>query len=335
MSAKVRLFSTCPQSADYSRETYLERLIQVARWSDEAGCEGILVYTDNRLVDNWFVAQLIIQNTKRLCPLVAVQPAYMHPYATAKKVASLAFLHSRRVHLNMVAGGFVNDLASLNDSTAHDRRYDRLLEYTRIIKDLLSTDQSVSFNGEFYSLNNARMNPHLPPTLSPDIFVSGSSEAGLTVARAVGAVAVKYPKPPNQEQPNEPNDAKTGVRVGIIARRSDDEAWKVAHDRFPQDRKGEITHELAMKTSDSVWHKQLSGSEKSGGPGEQQTYWLQPFQTYKTFCPYLVGSYQKVGREVESYVRLGYTDFILDIPADEEELNHTLRAFEAATGVGA
>jgi alkanesulfonate monooxygenase len=259
----------------------------------------------------------------------------MHPYATAKKVASLAFLHSRRVHLNMVAGGFVNDLASLNDSTAHDRRYDRLLEYTRIIKDLLSTDQSVSFNGEFYSLNNARMNPHLPPTLSPDIFVSGSSEAGLTVARAVGAVAVKYPKPPNQEQPNEPNDAKTGVRVGIIARRSDDEAWKVAHDRFPQDRKGEITHELAMKTSDSVWHKQLSGSEKSGGPGEQQTYWLQPFQTYKTFCPYLVGSYQKVGREVESYVRLGYTDFILDIPADEEELNHTLRAFEAATGVGA
>jgi alkanesulfonate monooxygenase len=331
----VRLFSTCPQSSDYPQEVYLDRLIQVARWSDEVGCAGILVYTDNRLVDSWLVAQLIIQHTKRLCPLVAVQPAYMHPYAAAKKVASLAFLHSRRVHLNMVAGGFVNDLASLNDTTPHDRRYDRLLEYTAIIRDLLSAPHGVSYEGEFYSLNNARMSPALPAALRPDMFISGSSEAGLAVAQAVGAVAVKYPKPPHEEQHHEPGCARTGIRVGIIARQTDDEAWDEAHERFPEDRKGEIAHQLAMKTSDSVWHKQLSRSATDADTRERGPYWLGPFQRYKTFCPYLVGSYERVACEVASYVGAGFTDFILDIPPNEAELDHTMRVFEAATGVKA
>jgi alkanesulfonate monooxygenase len=44
------------------------------------GCEGILVYADNRLVDPWLTAQLIIEVTERLSPLVAVQSAYMPPY---------------------------------------------------------------------------------------------------------------------------------------------------------------------------------------------------------------------------------------------------------------
>ena len=81
----------------------------------------------------WLVSQLIIEATERLCPLVAIQPVYMHPYSVAKMVTSLAHLYGRRLYLNMVAGGFVNDLAALNDTTPHDRRYERLVEYTTII----------------------------------------------------------------------------------------------------------------------------------------------------------------------------------------------------------
>jgi len=46
-----------------------------------------LIYTDNGLVDPWLIAQAMITHTERLCPLVAVQPVYMHPYAVAKMVA--------------------------------------------------------------------------------------------------------------------------------------------------------------------------------------------------------------------------------------------------------
>ena len=41
------------------------RVIEVARWSEDTGCTGILVYTDNSLVDPWLVAQIIIENTER------------------------------------------------------------------------------------------------------------------------------------------------------------------------------------------------------------------------------------------------------------------------------
>ena len=51
----------------------------------------------------------------------------------------------------MVAGGFKNDLAALNDLTPHDERYARLVEYTTIIQSLLRTADPVSFEGRYYS----------------------------------------------------------------------------------------------------------------------------------------------------------------------------------------
>ena len=121
----LHIFSTCPQSSDSSPRDYLREVRDVARWSEEAGCEGMLIYSDNRLVDPWLVAQHVVANTERLSPLVAVQPIYMHPYTVAKMVASIAFMYRRRVYLNMVAGGFKNDLIALNDLTPHDERYAR------------------------------------------------------------------------------------------------------------------------------------------------------------------------------------------------------------------
>src|SRR5438445_4540100 len=193
--ASLEVFSTCVQSCDGDPETYAQRVADVARWSEQAGCKGILVYSDNRLLDPWLASHIIIQNTTSLCPLVAVQPIYMHPYAVAKMVASLGLLHRRRIYLNMVAGGFKNDLVALNDTTPHDKRYDRLIEYTRIIRELLR-GSLVSDDGTFYQVKNLNLTPPLPAVLFPGIFVSGSSEAGLGAAKASGATAATSRKAP-------------------------------------------------------------------------------------------------------------------------------------------
>jgi alkanesulfonate monooxygenase len=331
----IEVFSTCPQSSQVDKRDYLEQVVNVARWSEEAGCKGILVYTDNSLVDPWLVSQIILQNTKTLAPLVAIQPIYMHPYAAAKMIASYGYLYNRRIFLNMLAGGFKNDLIALNDDTPHDRRYDRTVEYTLIIKQLLATSGPVSFSGEFYKVSNLRMTPPLPSELFPGILISGSSDAGIAAARAIGATAVRYPKPAKDYE-TEPLDPTldSGVRVGIIAREDGGEAWEIAHQRFPEDRKGELTHQLAMKVSDSAWHKQLSemGEEDVS---EKNPYWLHPFQTYKTFCPYLVGNYKSVAQEVARYIGVGYKTFILDIPPNHEELKHINIVFDEASRVAA
>jgi alkanesulfonate monooxygenase len=243
-------------------------------------------------------------------------------------VTSLAHLHGRRIFLNMVAGGFRNDLLALGDPTGHDERYARLVEYTQLVKRLLSGER-VSFAGHYYSVENLSLTPPLAPELFPGVFVSGSSEAGVAAARSIGATAVKYPKPPHEEISTSADSAGIGMRVGVIARDDDYHAWRIARARFPEDRKGQVTHALAMKVSDSHWHRQLSqlGHEP---PSAENPYWLGPFENYKTFCPYLVGSYDTVAVELARYIELGFQTFILDIPPDEDELHHIALAFEQA-----
>src|SRR5712692_4046199 len=185
----LKIFSTCPPSALAQPKTRIRQLEEIARWSEDAGCEGMLVFTDNAQLDPWLVSQVIIGATKRLCPLVAIQPVYMHPYSVAKLVTSFAFLYGRRLYLNMVAGGFKNDLAALNDLTPHDERYARLAEYTGIIQSLTRSAQAVSFDGRYYRVTNLKLTPPVPAELAPGVLLSGSSPAGMDAARQLGATA--------------------------------------------------------------------------------------------------------------------------------------------------
>src|SRR5207248_11266670 len=121
----LKVFATCPPSYTASPLVYRREVLDIARWSDAAGCDGILVYTDNGLVDPWLIAQDIITHTHRLCPPVAVQPVYMHPYIVAKMVATVGFLHGRRIYLNMVAGGFESDLGAQGDRAPHGGGHSR------------------------------------------------------------------------------------------------------------------------------------------------------------------------------------------------------------------
>jgi alkanesulfonate monooxygenase len=328
---RVTLYATCPPYRGGSATDYLEHVGKVARWSEEAGCEGILVYTDNGLLDPWLVAQVVIQQTRALSPLVAVQPVYMHPYTVAKLVTTLSYLYGRRIDLNMVAGGFKNDLLALHDETPHDQRYARLVEYTRIILDLLAGGGPVTLRGQFHSVTNLTLTPPLDGTLAPRVTVSGSSAAGLAAARALDALSVTYPAPITQTDPSPPADGRYGIRVGIVARETEEEAWNVAHERFPADRRGQLTHQLAMKVSDSSWHKQLSDTAKQRAG--QDTYWMLPFENYKTFCPYLVGSYERVAEELARFLATGCDFVILDVPASPDELeriNHVVDRASAA-----
>ena len=158
------------------------------------------------------------------------------------------------------------------------------------------------------------------------MFVSGSSDAGIAAAKALGATAIKYPKPAGEEDPAADQLERPGIRVGIIARDEAAEAWRIARERFPEDRKGQLTRNLAAKVSDSVWHKELSERDDSA---ENSPYWLVPFENYRTMCPYLVGSYRRVAEELGRYVASGVRTLILDVPPDQDELWHTRRALDA------
>ncbi|MEU1516188.1 LLM class flavin-dependent oxidoreductase [Streptomyces sp. NPDC005811] len=326
----VTLYTTFPSAAGRTSWEFRERLIQEAKWAEAAGIRGMLVYSDNTLLDPWAAAQLLIENTVRFVPLVAVNPAYMHPFSVARMISSIGFLQERRVDLNYVIGGFPRHLRELGCGLDHDRRYDRLTEYAEIVRQLLDGDRPVSYDGQFYRLDHATVTPPLKPGLKPRVFVSGTSDACRTAQRRFGATRLAYPREIGEYGDGTPL-VDGGFRLGIIARDTAEEAWAVAHARFPSDPLGEEVHEIAAETVESQWHLSLS-RDAFQSPSPKDTYWLYPFRAYKTFCPYLVGTYEQVGKLLARYLALGVSTLILDEITEETDLHHSMRALRHAQG---
>jgi alkanesulfonate monooxygenase len=247
-------------------------------------------------------------------------------------VATLSYFYGRKIYLNMTVGGFKRDLQALKDFTEHDERYTPLVEYSRTIKALAersSKSVGFSYEGAYYSVDGLKLVPPLPSELLPEFFVSGSSEAGANAAAALDATAVQYPRPIHEyDLGTLALTQKRRIRVGIVARDTSGEASRVAEGRFPLDRRGEIAHSLGMKTSDSRWHQDLS-ERPAAKDSLDSPYWVRPFRSYQTFCSYLVGSYERVAKEIARYVAAGFHSIILDIPPSQFELESARRALEA------
>lgn len=311
------MYATCPASATGDATRYEEHIGEVARWCDAAGIKGALIYTDNSLADPWLVAQLAVRASRSFVPLVAVQPFYQHPFTVARAVGSIALLHSRRVDLNFVSGGFRGDLASLGDDIDADDRYHRLVEYVDVVMRLL-TGERVTFGGQYFRLASARL-PVVPAAdLMPGLFLSGSSPGSIAAADKLGLARLTYPGPP---EAFEPSPSGVGIRIGIIARDLATTAWEVAEQRFPPDDRGVATQRIVSRMSGSSWQRELSARADTAGD-EQRTYWLRPFHTYRTFCPYLVGSYDEVAAGLRQYARAGVHTIILDVPTAPDDLVH-------------
>ncbi|HEV7372082.1 LLM class flavin-dependent oxidoreductase [Arenibaculum sp.] len=330
MTAKreIRIIGSTPtRTAGETGERFIGRFNAAVGWADRAGWTSALIYTSNNALDPWLLAQLLVLNTGSLRPLVAIQPIYSHPFTVANQLASLAALHGRGVDLNFVAGDHPRDRESLNDAVPHDERYARLGEYGRIVKELLGSPRPVSFAGRYYAVKNLQLVQRPSASIRTGFLMSGSSEAARDVARALGACAIQYPEAPGaaSHRATEPG-LERGVRLGIIARSTDAEAWDVANRRFPADPDGAAIREYASGVSDSRWVKTLLDASAQIRSG---VYWLGPFKHFQRSCPYLVGSHAAVGAVLADYVSAGYRTFLIDSLETEEEAHAITDLFGA------
>lgn len=326
---RLVLYSTCPGDTRQVDNSYPDLVRQVARWSEAAGCEGILIYSGNTSLDPFAVAQTILTSTDRLVPLVAVQPVYTHPFTVARILMTFAVMFQRRVDLNLVAGGFRLDLAALGDQVSHDRRYDRLASFAQIVRSLLR-GETVSQRDDFYSVTGLRLPVTIPEELEPKFLVSGSSEAGRQCATRVAALPVEYPEPVKDGAAIELAAAPRAMRIGIVAADTHAAAWAAALDKFPDDLEGAAARRAATKVSDSVWHKQLAAVNTPEAPGQDDVYWLGPYRTNSANCPYLVGAYDEVSAYLRRYLDSGVCLIILDVPRARGDLEQALKVTRGA-----
>jgi alkanesulfonate monooxygenase len=327
----LNVYTTMPEWDGTAPAEYRQHVIEQARWTEEAGCRGALIFSDNEQLEPWALAQLIVANTSVFVPLVAVNPVYMHPFNVAQMVSTISALYERTVDLNLVAGGFEVHLTKLGCRLDHGQRYDQLTEYGQIVLSLLAGGHSTSHRGTYYRVSAASLVKPLDPGLTPRTYVSGASADCIAAQQALSVERLTYPRELGTYPAATPL-AGCGIRIGIIAREDSAAAWDVARRRFPVDPVGEQSHDWASGMVKSQWHKQQSRDAQAGAASG--AYWLYPFRAYRTFAPYLVGSYAEVGATLARYRALGAGTVILDHFPDAAELRHALVAVRQSSPAG-
>jgi alkanesulfonate monooxygenase len=172
------------------RLPHIEYLTQVARAAEYAGFDRVLVpcaFSNGNYslaapyVDSWTLGTACMGVTRNLEILVAHRPGFVNPGVFAQMCATADDFSAGRLALNIVTAGAPGDMEQFGDLLEHDARYRRASEYVSILKSLW-TQQVTNFDGEFYRMIDAGLQPKPIRPGGPAFFLAGASEAAVDMA---------------------------------------------------------------------------------------------------------------------------------------------------------
>lgn len=223
--------STLPRGTDWTYR-YNVRLTQraeelgfdiafgLSQWLPKGGFGGATGYRENFL-DPFVSAVALAGATKNILLLGTVHVLYgpWHPLHLAKFLATADHISGGRFGANIVTGYAENEPLMFGmKRIRHDRRYDMAEEFARICEDLWAGEDNLTYDGEFWSLQDAYVSPR--PEYGRPILVSASgSAAGFAYAgRHSDIVFISSPAGENFEDaiealPDHVRAVKDGARA--------------------------------------------------------------------------------------------------------------------------
>ncbi len=298
-------------------------LQQIAQAADRMGFGGVLIPTGRSCEDAWLVAASLIPVTQRLRFLVALRPGVISPTQAARQAATLDRLSNGRALFNLVTGGDAEELAGDGVFLDHKERYAESAEFTRVWRRVLE-GETVDYEGKHVHVRGARLMFRPVQQPRPPLWFGGSSEPAQDLAAEQVDVYLTWGEPPAQvkekiEQVREKAAAqgrkvKFGIRLHVIVRETNDEAWKAA-DRL-------ISHlddatiakaQAALAKTDSVGQHRMAALH--GGRRDKleisPNLWAGVGLVRGGAGTALVGDGQTVAARMQEYADLGIETFIL------------------------
>lgn len=299
-------------------------LPETVRYAEQHGFDGLLCFYNHHDIDPWIVGGSILSHSSRISPLIALQPYSVPPFTAAKMIHSLTILHQRRIDLNLITGAAEHELAEVGEVLDHDERYERAAEYISVVRSLLSSEEPLEHSGRHYELRGINTNSFLPDHLRPRVFMAGSSVANRRTAGSVSDFSITHPEPVSKFADTfdgrDGGDASTGIRLGVIARASAEEAWSTARSQYVPNRETRLKARMRRRSS-SDWSRRIANlaaeSEVHDG-----VYWTGALLSDKGSMPLLVGSYKDVGDYLAEYLDLGIGALLLGGVYSEEDFRH-------------
>ena len=151
-------------------------------------------------LDAWSTAAALTAVTERLEFMVAVRPTFHNPALLAKQAANIDRIGGgNRLSLNVVSSWWKDEATKYGvHFEQHDDRYARTTEWLQVL-DRLWTDSNTDFDGRYYTLKDAIVEPKpvsTPARRRPVIYAGGESEAAKTlIARHCDAYVMHGDEP--------------------------------------------------------------------------------------------------------------------------------------------
>ncbi|MCB5187426.1 LLM class flavin-dependent oxidoreductase [Methylobacillus caricis] len=307
--------------------TNLDYIAEVARAAEISGFQGGLIPSFPMTDEPWAISSFLARETSTFRFMIAFQPGFLNPVVAARMTASLQRATGGRALYNVITGGGGPAQLWWGDVAPHDDRYARTTEFLDVLRGVWQGEK-FSYKGKFYQVEDAALPAQLLGQEFPEIYFSGSSDAALASASKHAEYYLSWLEPFDQlrekfDRVKERTDAlgrkiKCAVRVDIIARRTEEEAWREVRRGFENldDAARERYKLFAQQTGDSVG----AGRQRSNAPKELNDYrdfiihpnvWsglslLRGGQTQG-----IVGSYEQVAERLDDLVKLGADAFIL------------------------
>ncbi|WP_159887426.1 dimethylsulfone monooxygenase SfnG [Paenibacillus puerhi] len=180
------VISKYPQQTGWS----FEDNARYAKAAEDAGFEYALLQTrfiasygaENQL-ESLALASALAAVTDKLKLIAAVLPGLWHPGTVAKMISTIDQISHGRAAVNIVSGWFKGEFYGYGEAWLdHDERYRRSEEFIRVLRELW-TQETSSFRGDFYRLNEAPLKPK--PHVVPPVFQGGNSAAARQMASRV------------------------------------------------------------------------------------------------------------------------------------------------------
>ena len=217
--------------------------------------------------DPWLTAAALAAETTHLKFLVALRPGLMQPSVAARMTSTFDRLSGGRLLINVVAGGSKEELEGDGLFISHDERYEAAEEFLTIWKRLLK-GENVQFQGKHLQTQNGRLlfppaqTPH-PPVFWRIIRSRHSSRCKtyrclFNLGRAACTSKKKIAQVKKQAE-KEGRTVRFGIRLHVIVRETEDEAWQAAE---------HLIRHLDQETIDEA-QKTLQGMDSVG-----QNEWL-------------------------------------------------------------
>ncbi|MEA3181894.1 MAG: alkanesulfonate monooxygenase [Gammaproteobacteria bacterium] len=308
--------------------SYIDYLAEIARAAEISGFQGGLLPSFPMTDEPWAISSFLARETRTFRFMIAFQPGFLNPVTAARMTASLQRATGGRALYNIITGGGGPQQLWWGDSVAHDDRYARTAEFLDVLRGVWSGGGSYTHHGKFYRVENAGLPEILAKESFPEIYFSGSSDAALVSAAKHADYYLSWLEPSAQlaEKFSRVKERtaqlgrkiKCAVRVDIVARATEEEAWREVSRGFEN---ADPALVAGFKGGPGSSGDSVGAARQSGlRPRTLNSYrdliiepnvWsgftlLRGGQTNG-----IVGNYQQVAEKLDQLVQLGADAFIL------------------------